>query len=209
MLLESIVNQFITDKTEIKVSEWMNNKNVISKIYQSEDFYKIRLSYINVKDKFLAESLVIYPNTNYESPIFGTEYMNIGNKTYFGAIDFHPLHRQYEYEKNYIEEYLEFFPNKKITESKYYDLNTFFSNHLWVKKEKKDLINEYQILLKCYLCQYLKCIRNSYPITHDNQLEHLKYNQHMGENDPVAGILKSYFGKEFSQKYIKEFLFTY
>lgn len=208
MLLDSIIHEFILDKQEYEVSSWMNTENVTSKIYKSEYFYKIRLSCVKVKNKFYAESLVIYPNTFYESPIFGTEYMNIANKSYFGAIDFHPLKNNNEYCKNYVEQYLEQFPNKKIEHSKYYDLDKFFSNHLWVKKQKQDLINEYQILLKCYLYQYLKCVNNSNTFL-DSSKCHYEYNKHMGENDPVAGILKSYFGEEFSKKYIKEFLFPY
>lgn len=205
MTLEDILNEFVGDKKSIDLPQWMNTKSVSSKLYSSDLFSNIRLSRINIENKFYAESLVIYPHKQYDAPIFGTEYMNIGNKTYFGAIDFHPLKN-----KNDIESYLKEFPNKKITSSKYYDLNKFFSNHLWVKKQKSNLINEYQILLKCYLHQYLKCIKNS-NIGHKDDIEllHKKYNQHMGENDPVAGILKSYFGEEFSKKYIKEFLFPY
>lgn len=209
MTLEDILNEFVSDLKSIDLPQWMNTKSVSSKLYSSDLFSNIRLSHINIENKFYAESLVIYPHKQYDAPIFGTEYMNICNKVYFGAIDFHPLSNKKEYQQRYIETYLDSFPDKKIITSKFYDLNNFFSNYLWVKKQKKDLINEYQILLKCYLHQYIKCINCSDKKKCNSELVHLQYNQHMGENDPVAGILKSYFGEEFSKKYIKEFLFPY
>jgi 15,16-dihydrobiliverdin:ferredoxin oxidoreductase len=158
---------------------------------------------LNVENKFQAETLVIYPDYCYDTPIFGTEYLKIGNKKYFGAIDFHPVNEN----ENYFP-YIEMFPDAKTNTSKFYNLNQYFSNKLWIRKGNECFYNEYQIMLKCYLHQYKKCLFNSNIKKESFQDEHNNFNRYMSSNDPAFGILKSYFSKDFTEKYIQEFLFT-
>lgn len=164
---------------------------------------KIRLCELQVSNKFYAESLVIYPDFCYEIPIFGTEYLKIGEKKYFGAIDFHPVSKNTEYLT-----FLESFPNRKINDSSFYDLDQFFSPKLWLHKRQEDFYNEYQIMVKCFLHQYKKCLLCSQTITQSLENNHMMYNDNMTANDPAFGILKSYFGKDFTEEYIHNFLFS-
>jgi len=164
---------------------------------------RIRLCELQVSNKFYAESLVIYPNFCYETPIFGTEYLKIGNKKYFGAIDFHPISKSMEYLT-----FLEMFPDKSVDESCFYDLDQFFSPKLWLHKRQEDFYDEYQIMVKCFLHQYQKCLLSSQKVTQSHQNIHMKYNECMATNDPAFGILKSYFDKQFAEEYIHNFLFS-
>ena len=173
-----------------------------SYVWSDEYCYKIRLCELVIKGKFKAESLVIYPNTNLDAPIFGTEYVQVPNKRYFGAIDFHPINESEKYLN-----YLEMFPDTKIKKSRFYDLNTFFSKKFWTKRQSKDFYNEYLIWVKCYLHQYQKYLYDLHLSPNTLESLHQEYNLHMSHKDPAFGVLKIYFGKEFSKKYIGEFLF--
>ena len=207
-MLKSVLKEFL-NLTSIELPEWLDESftndsaNLKSYAFKSDHCRRIRLCELNVENKFQAETLVIYPDYCYDTPIFGTEYLKIGNKKYFGAIDFHPVN---ENENHLL--YIEMFPNTKTNESKFYDLNQYFSNKLWIRKDNECFYNEYQIMLKCYLHQYKKCLFNSNIKKESFQDKHYNFNRYMSSNDPAFGILKSYFNKDFTEKYIQEFLFN-
>lgn len=203
-LLNHPICEFFDLKNEVLTSDSTHHDLLLkSYIWTSDRCRKIRFCKFEVKDKFYTESLVIYPEFHYETPIFGTEYIKFGSKRYFGAIDFHPITDNIQYLK-----YLEMFPDKKLIKPKFYDLNKFFSEKLWVRKRATDFYTEYQIMLKCFLYQYKKCLysMNESQYSFENNQE--KYNIHMATNDPAYGILKSYFDKDFAENYIHNFLFS-
>jgi len=205
--LKDLIQNFFNLKNQ-NLPNWIQpcitnpNGHLKSYVWSDDYCYKVRLCELDIKDKFKAESLVVYPNTNLDVPIFGTEYVQVPNKRYFGAIDFHPINESEKYLN-----YLEMFPDTKIKKSKFYDLNAFFSKKFWTKRQSKDFYNEYLIWVKCYLHQYQKYLYDSYSSSNTFESLHKEYNQHMSQKDPAFGVLKIYFGKEFSKKYINEFLF--
>jgi hypothetical protein len=79
---------------------------------------------------------------------------------------------------------------------------------LRIRKGNECFYNEYQIMIKCYLHQYKKCLLNSVVKTESFECEHNNFNRYMSSNDPAFGILKSYFNKDFTERYIQEFLFN-
>ena len=206
-MLKDILKEFL-DLSSTEVPIWVertsNNDSIKLKSYLFKSDYckRIRVCELNIERKFKAESLVIYPNHHCETPIFGTEYLQIGSKKYFGAIDFHPISANEDYMS-----YVDMFPNSKTNTSKFYDLEKYFSKKLWIKKNSECFYNEYQIMVKCYLHQYTKCLMNSTPKKESFAEHHQKFDDYMSTNDPAFGILKSYFNKEFAEKYVKYFLF--
>ncbi len=202
--LNEIVGEFF-DLEEKNLPEWLDSeitsKSAILKSYlwTSGIFTRIRLCELKIENKFEAQTLVIYPDSNYDYPIFGTEYVNISNKKYLAAIDFHPVSSN----KDYLTSLKEF-PNLELNSSRFYNLSEFFSNKMWIKKDKKDFYDEYVIWVRKYLQKYLNINKLPIPVLESQK----KYNYHMASNDPAFGILKSYFGKEFSTRYINDFLFS-
>jgi 15,16-dihydrobiliverdin:ferredoxin oxidoreductase len=184
---------------------WVKNKDstILSYRWSQPKIKKARLCWLNVPGKFFAETLVIYPSTEYDIPIFGCEYLNIAGKKFFGGIDFHPISQT----KNYANEYLECFPDTDHKESKFYDLNKFFSNKFWISKRPENFYEEYLNQADSYLAQYCKCVDEATP-TGDFSTLQAEYNYHMAENDPARGILKAYFSAEFAEHYIHNFLFS-
>ena len=210
MKLKQIVIDFF-EAEEKKMPSWLNSietsngATLSSWLFETKHCQKIRICELKIKQKFYAESLVIYPQNNLQLPIFGSEFLNISNKRYFGAIDFHPTKNS---DISYLK-YLEYFPDTKIDKLNHYDLTKFFSKKLWIKKDKNNFYDEYEIWIKCYLHQYKKILKNSnYNINYNTEINCYKeYNQYMSDNDPAFGILRSYFDRIFAEKYIRQFLF--
>lgn len=192
LLLPSWLDEKIVDK----------NISLSSYLWTSNNIEKIRLCELKIDKKFYAESLVIYPKKELFLPVFGTEFLNIANKRYFGAIDFHPIVDNEHYLR-----YLKEFPDTKVKNLKQYDINRFFSKKFWVKKSDNNFYSEYIIWVKCYLYQYKKLIESEKTKKFIDKNPFLGYNEYMSSNDPAFGILKSYFDGNFAEKYIKQFLF--
>lgn len=187
--------EIIDNKSFIKSYCWSTNK-----------IRKIRFCELNIENKFFAESLVIYPEFNYETPIFGTEYINCADKKFFGTIDFHPLKNDPSYQEKYIQKYLKEFPDRIKSKSKIYDLDKYFSKKLWLKTDNISFYDEYLITLDNYMKKYKVCLEESKQ-TSSNYVYHKGYDYHLSSTDPAYGILKANYNKEFAEKYIFNFLF--
>ena len=206
----TLLNRF--NVKESPLPDWLdpiveNEKAIIKSFSWTADrCRRIRLCDLEIKDKFTAITLVIYPEFEYETPIFGTEYLRINNKKFFGATDFHPVKKGAEYEERYILKYLSDFPDRDKEVSKFYDLSNFFSKKFWLKKTESDFYAEYIDTTDKFLDRYKECLFSTEK-SDSNESFHIAYDKHMSANDPAHGILKSYYSEEFANKYIDTFLF--
>lgn len=185
------------------------NSELYSYMWKSEEIDRARLCVLDIKEKFTAETLVIYPTHNVDIPILGTEYISVAGKKFFGAIDFHPLTQDPEYSSRYVEKYLHDLPDREVETSKFYDLSQFFSSKFWIRKSFLDFYNDYSAISRKFLERYKLLLSEN---KSDSKAPiylplHINYDQHMGKNDPAHGILKAYFSKSFADFYINDFLF--
>jgi len=186
--------------------ERRDNAELRSYAWAGDNIRRARLCELNIPGKFTAETLVIYPLETSQMPIFGTEYITISDKKFFGAIDFHPASNSVEYEKRYITKHLSDFPDRSVETSKFYDLSKFFSTKFWIKKSQADFREEFLDRADSYLFKYHDLLAEEE--TGYKGLDfHRKYDIHMAENDPARGILKAYFSGDFADAYIHGFLF--
>ena len=199
-----VTNEFPSGLSHIETS---GNASIVSWTWDGDDIRRARLCQLVVPDKFTAETLVIYPEEFCEAPIFGCEYLRIGNKKFFGGIDFHPLSQAETYLREYIDNYLDDMPDTSAEASKFYDLSTYFSKKFWLEKKDYDFYNLFCSTTHEYLIRYKQLLEEAEP-THSMWGLHKKYDTHMGENDPAHGILKAYFSEEFANFYIEKFLFN-
>lgn len=174
--------------------------------WSGEIIRRARACELLIPGKFTAETLVIYPNWETDTPIFGTEYITIANKKFFGAIDFHPLSQEETYIKSQIDEYLYDFPSRTVEDSKFYDFSKYFSTKFWTKKSNLDFKSEYIDWVDRYMGRYRMALMDG-KMVGDNRQAHVDYDTHMAANDPAHGILKSYFSEEFADFYVNKFLF--
>jgi hypothetical protein len=197
--------------TPVILPTWLNpiiedkNSCIKSYVWKTDKIRRIRLCELQIRGKFVAESLVIYPEFNYEAPIFGTEYVKCGNVKYFGTIDFHPLKPSNEYQQQYIMPYLGDQKDRIKNKSKIYDLDTYFSKKLWIKTDREDFYSEYIDKLELYLSRYKNCIKKCGQSS--AHIYQTNYDNHLSYTDPAYGIIKSYYTKEFARRYINNFLF--
>lgn len=174
--------------------------------WSGEIIRRARVCELSVPGKFTAETLVIYPSWETDTPIFGTEYITIADKKFFGAIDFHPLSQDPTYIKTQIDEYLYDFPARSSEDSKFYDLSTYFSSKFWSKKATSGFFEEYADQVDRYMGRYRMALMDG-EMGGDNRQAHINYDTHMAANDPAHGILKAYFSEEFADFYVNKFLF--
>lgn len=212
--LHNLINEVFPDwdndnifPSGLNFIEQKENITITSRTWSSSEIRRARLCQLVVPDKFTAETVVIYPSNLVDAPIFGCEYLRIGNKKFFGGVDFHPLSQEKQYLERYIDSYLHDMQDTEVETSKFYDLSMYFSKKFWLKKYNFDFYGEFYSLTYEYLLRYKKLLEDAI-ISEDVVELHKKYDTHMGENDPAHGILKAYFSEEFAEFYIKKFLFN-
>lgn len=211
MEVKNILFKLYSDLSPATLPSWLepeisdDQSCIKSYVWTTNELRRIRLCELNIKGKFIAESLVIYPNLECSNPIFGTEYVNCGGKKYFGTVDFHPLKSDDEYQEKFILKYLGDQPDRIKNQSKIYDLDKYFSKKLWLKTDSEDFYQEYLNKIELYLSRYQECIKKC-----EQEPAHIyqkAYDYHLSYTDPAYGIIKSHYTKEFAHKYINDFLF--
>lgn len=155
---------------------------------------------LTVPGKFFAETLLVYPSEGRDFPIFGSEYIEMANRC-FGATDFHPPNGK----NNRVNDIFSHFPDRVVQSSRHYDLDGYFSKKLWHKRDKKPFYDEFKNVCTSRLQYYMDNLQSVTAETGDFS----DFDAYMAENDPAHGILKSYFGSDFANDYIKGYLFPH
>lgn len=163
------------------------------------DLSLARLCILTVPGRFLAETLVIFPRIGVNSPIFGSEYIEMPRRS-FGVVDFHPQSRDLQH----IEEFLALEPDREVRNSVHYDLDGYFSGKLWLKRDSEPVYPEFTDVFKRRLGIYTQLLGSLAPVPAPPPLGYCRY---MAQHDPARGILKAYFGEAFAHDYISGFLF--
>lgn len=155
---------------------------------------------LTVPGKFFAETLLVYPSEGRDFPIFGSEYIEMANR-YFGATDFHPPNG----DNRPIEAFFPDFPPREVQSSRHYDLDTYFSTKLWHKRSDNPFYEDFVTV--CY--ERLRHYVARLPANTGNRPDFTRFDRYMADHDPAHGILKSYFGAEFANDYIRTYLFPH
>ena len=156
-----------------------DSAEIRSSVFSGGKFRRARVCNLSVPGKFTAETLVIYPSFEYDFPIFGTEYLRIGNKKYFGATDFHPISSDTDYAKLYLKD----FPNSEALGSKFYDLSKFFSSKFSIKKSEEDFYEEYLEEVSKFLSVYHTCSEEASPLSVDSESSQREYDSGVQRRD--------------------------
>jgi len=159
---------------------------------------------LTVPEKFFAETLLIYPNTDGNFPIFGSEYIKMA-RGHFGATDFHPL----DPKNNTIPLDFDVFPDRIVEKSPHYDLDTHFSPKLWHRKGVDNFYDEFSEVCEGRLYHYLGVLSTADRANSADVSKFTPFDAYMAVNDPARGILKAYFGEDFADDYIRTFLFPH
>jgi 15,16-dihydrobiliverdin:ferredoxin oxidoreductase len=211
-------NYAIAPELEFQVSQRGKNPAMIeSWCYQCPQLRKIRYTYINAGETAQIFNSVIYPDYQYDLPLLGIDFLAFGKKKILVVLDFQPLFREPEYLEKYIE------PMRSIRDQynelaqdlpmKFYDANQYFSPYLlFAKTDTETVINRLFPAYKEYIQLYWKLLAQAQSLTEPEAIERVikaqkNYDQYSAERDPASGLFSSYFGHEWSERFLYEFLF--
>ncbi|WP_413162838.1 15,16-dihydrobiliverdin:ferredoxin oxidoreductase [Capilliphycus salinus ALCB114379] len=203
---------------EMKVSEKGKNPATIrSWCYQCSELRKIRYTYIDGGETSQIFNSVIYPSHCYDLPLLGIDFLAFGKKKILVVLDFQPLFQDQAYLNKYIEP-MRPLRNKyknlaQNLEMKYYDSNQYFSkNILFAKTDIDTVVTQLFPAYQEYINLYFKLLKEAQPLTDPEDIQRIvkaqkDYDQYSADRDPASGLFSSYFGHEWAERFLYEFLF--
>jgi 15,16-dihydrobiliverdin:ferredoxin oxidoreductase len=194
-----------------------NPATIQSWCYQCPELRKARYTYIDAGTSAQIFNSVIYPNPAYDLPLLGIDFLSFGNVKNLVVLDFQPLFQDEDYQGKYIaplktirDRYLDL---AQDLEMKFYDANQYFSKYLIFAKTDPDTIATRVFdAFKEYLNLYWEMLENATPATDPQSIERIvtaqkNYDQYSAERDPASGLFSSYFGHDWSERFLYGFLF--
>ncbi len=195
-----------------------NNSVIRNWLWDVPGFRRWRVTRMDAGNKMQVLNSVAYPNFKNDMPIMGIDLLWFEVKGKLVAIlDFQPL----EQNKNYFDKY---FDKLKLLKSRFpdfsnqkdmnsYDINKYFSP--WVifcKGDFRDMNDNLPLVFNGFLDSYFELYNHSLALnsqisSDDIRRLHISYDIYNFERDPAHGLFKSYFGKEWANSFINEFLF--
>ena len=194
-----------------------NQATIQSWCYQCPQLRKIRYTYINAGETAQVFNSVIYPSHHYDIPLLGIDFLSFGKKKILVVLDFQPLFRDRAYQEKYIEpmrsirdKYNELAQN---LEMKFYDANQYFSKYLLFAKTDADtVVKRLFPAYQEYIQLYWEMLDKAEPLRAPEDIQRIvkaqkDYDQYSADRDPAHGLFSSYFGAEWAEKFLYEFLF--
>ncbi len=196
-----------------------NGESVIRNwLWDVPGFRRWRVTRMDAGQKLQVLNSVAYPDFENDMPIMGIDLLWFGVKENLVAIlDFQPLIQKDSYFEQYLQGLRKLqmsfpdFSNEKNMRS--YDMNRYFSP--WVIFCRGNMHQSEKILPSIFdqfITSYLDLHRESLNLNQIlNPFEvhkyHCCYDIYNAEKDPAHGLFKSYFGKEWADSFVNEFLF--
>jgi 15,16-dihydrobiliverdin:ferredoxin oxidoreductase len=185
--------------------------------YECEQLRKIRYTYIDAGESSQIFNSVVYPSHNYDLPLLGIDFLSFGKVKNLIVLDFQPLFQDSTYQQKYIEP-LKDLHNKypelsQGLEMKFYDANQYFSRYLlFAKTDAETVATKVFAAFQEYLHLYWDMLDKATPLTDPEDIQRIikaqkDYDQYSAERDPAHGLFSSYFGNEWAERFLYEFLF--
>lgn len=187
--------------------------------WKSDDFRKIRATYIDAGWKAQVFNSVWYPSPRYDLPLLGIDFLSFGKKKVLCVMDFQPLSQDTGYLSKYCEQ-MEDVRNKyeglsgKMS-AKFYDEAQFFSKQLiFAKFDTQQPIMSQLFPAFCeYITEYMRLMDNASPDDSEESVSRVsewqrQHDQYSAERDPAVGLFSTYWGKEWAERFTYDFLFS-
>ena len=185
--------------------------------FECEALRKARYTYIDAGKSAQIFNSVIYPAHQYDLPLLGIDFLSFGAVKNLIVMDFQPLFQDEAYRQKYIaplkalhDKYPDLAQN---LEMKFYDANQYFSQYLLFAKTdpatvKTRVLEAFKDYLQLYWQMFDAAIPNpdSAAVARIAQAQR-DYDQYSAERDPASGLFSSYFGHEWSERFLYDFLF--
>lgn len=185
--------------------------------YRCSEFRKIRYTYIDAGEAAQVFNSVIYPDPRYDLPLLGIDLLSFGKSKILVVLDFQPLFRDAAYQAKYVEpmvqvydRYLDLAQNLGM---KFYDANQYFSKYLlFAKTDVETVETRVFSAFQDYLDLYWQLLESATPSEDPEDRQRIikaqrDYDQYSAERDPASGLFSSYFGHDWAERFLYEFLF--
>ena len=161
---------------------------------------------------------VWYPRYEYDLPILGMDLISLGKSRVLSVIDFQPLHSTTEYSAKYIDQLSSIrdkYPDLHGTLSgKIYHDALFFSKQMLFGRmaDESKVMNTVYPAYQEYTQAYLDLMANAVPDFSPESMASVRcrqsaYDAYNAVKDPAVGLYDAYFGKEWSDHFVHNFLF--
>jgi phycoerythrobilin:ferredoxin oxidoreductase len=179
---------------------------------------QIRAAHVQGGQSLQVLNFVIFPELNYDLPFFGADLVTLPGG-HLIAIDMQPLFwNEPAYQDHYTTPILPMFQQYQAHLPWGGDFpeeaRAFFSPaFLWTRPQETEAVETHVFgAFKDYLKAYLDFVDRAEPITDPQRLEQIKqaqfrYVRYRAEKDPARGMLKRFYGEEWTEEYIHGFLF--
>lgn len=187
--------------------------------YQTAKLRQIRAAHIQGGSSLQVLNFVIFPHLNYDLPFFGADLVTLPGG-HLIALDMQPLFRNSPaYQEKYTRPVWPIFEyyQQQLTWGGDFpaEAQPFFSPVFLWTRPKETVVVETQVFsaFQDYLQIYLDFVEQAEP-THDaNELAaikqaQLRYLQYRAEKDPARGMFTRFYGSEWTEQYIHDFLFN-
>ena len=150
-------------------------------------------------------------------PCWALTFSPFGKVKNLVVMDFQPLFQDEVYLEKYIHPlktlHAKYPDLAQNLEMKFYDANQYFSKYLLFAKTDAETVQTRVFeAFKDYLTLYWSMLEDAEPFTDEADIQRIvqaqkDYDQYSADRDPASGLFSSYFGHEWSEKFLYEFLF--
>ncbi len=199
----------------------IKGKSVIrSWLWKVNGFRRWRVTRLDAGKSLQVLNSVAYPDYVNDQPLLGIDLLWFGNTGKLVAVlDFQPLTQSQDYLDRH-------FKGLRLLNSRFPELSSeevmrsfdpkkYFSPWLLfcrggVKEAESSLPQAFNEFLNCYWNLSLSFIKGSSIISEKEVKDlQIQYDIYSAERDPAHALFSSHFGKEWSERFLREFLFPF
>jgi len=208
-----VSEQFVYSTSSIKPARIGNM------VFSNDKFRKVRLTYFDAGDAVQVFNSLWYPSYQYDVPLFGVDLISLNKNRVLSVVDYQPLYPTKEYSAKYID-HMKPVRDKYVDlqgqlSGKIYDDTSFFSSQMLFGRFGDEEKLEPVVLPAYteYLHAYMELMNNATPDSSNDSMKRVEqrqqaYDQYSAVKDPAVGLFDAYFGKEWSQAFVHDYLFT-
>jgi|TARA_R110000868_G_scaffold305165_1_gene566290 hypothetical protein len=201
-----ILIKYLTLENTYSQETVQNDSKLESFLYQGEYILKSRVTNIT-KGSTSIYNNILYPKTGKNLPCLGMDLMAFFKNKVILTFDFQHPKENYDFDHEIVRKNMgKYLDNTK--EIRFFEPGNHFSRYVFVRKCHMDEVDQYLPDFEKYVSTYSKLLEEFQP-EENNTEEFINFDNYMLKLDPVSGYMQSNFGKEFAEKYVKEFLFEY
>ena len=207
----------VPDGLELKHSD-KKNSVIRSWLWKVPGFRRWRVTRLDAGERLQVLNSVAYPEYNYDHPLMGVDLLWFGARQKLVAVlDFQPLVQNKDYLDRHFQGLIALnkrFPDLNGEETmRSFDPNQYFSPWLLfcrggAEQAVQSLPQAFSAFLKAYWLLHDEAASTTSTILpKDVEILQKQYDVYSAERDPAHGLFTSHFGKEWSDRFLHEFLF--